>query len=372
MARRTFVHIGLPKTGTTYLQTTMWRNRPQLRRQGFLYPGTRRLDHYNAQQVIRGASRERLGANADAWDRIRDALTSWDGDGLLTHEFLCLARPAEIAPALEALQPTEVHVVVTVRDHVRQFPALWQEALKMNYDGSFDEFVAEALAGRRRGAWGFDSQDLPKILDRWSRVVSPERIHVIITPPAGAPRTLLWQRWCQVLGIDDSDFEPDAGRANESLGAAQAALLHRVKPFLTGDLTDGPVRHRWVRGYFGHEVLVPQRGERFGLRAEQSQELRKRSLDAAAFLREQGYDVVGEVGDLVPSESPPRMPHPDDVSPDEQLEVAARAIDTMIHDVRALTLDKERLERQLRRRPPPSRLRRLRRRVRNRLRGARR
>lgn len=372
MARRTFVHIGLPKTGTTYLQTTMWRNRPQLRRQGFLYPGAKRLDHYNAQQVIRGAPRERLGANADAWDRLREALTSWDGDGLLTHEFLCLARPGEIEPALAALQPTEVHVVVTVRDHVRQFPALWQEALKMNYDGGFDEFVAEALAGRRRGAWGYESQDLPAILERWSGAVPPERIHVITTPPADAPRTLLWQRWCQVLGIDDSEFVADAGRANESLGAAQAALLHRVKPLLTGDLNQGPVRHRWVRGYFGHEVLVPQRGERFGLRSGQADQLRQRSLETAAFLREQSYHVVGEVDDLVPPESPPRLPHPDDVSPDEQLEVAARAIDAMIHDVRALTIEKERLERRLRRRAPASRWRRLGHKVRRRLREARR
>jgi hypothetical protein len=353
MARRTFVHIGLPKTGTTYLQTMMWRNRPQLQRQGLLYPGSKRLDHYHAQQAVRGGSAERMGDKADSWDRVRSELTAWEGDGLFTHEFLCLAKPRQIRRMLEALAPTEVHVVVTVRDHVRQFPALWQEALKMNYDGTLDEFVADALAGRRRGAWGYNSQDLPAILDRWSRRVPPERIHVITTPPPDAPRRLLWERWCQVLGIDDSGFVRDAGRPNESLGAAQAALMHDLKPFLTGDLNNGSVRHRWVRKYFGHEVLVPQRGARFGLRPEQAAQLRERSLAAVAHLEAGGYDIVGDVSDLVPGEPPPAVPHPDDVPAEERLEVAARAINQMIHDVRDLTRANERLEARLRNRPQP-------------------
>ena len=30
--KRLYLHIGLPKTGTTFLQTTMWENRRALRR----------------------------------------------------------------------------------------------------------------------------------------------------------------------------------------------------------------------------------------------------------------------------------------------------------------------------------------------------
>ena len=69
MARRVFVHIGLPKAGSTFLQTTMWQNRRPLRAQGFLYPGSKRMDHYHASQAIRGARPENLGENAGTWDR---------------------------------------------------------------------------------------------------------------------------------------------------------------------------------------------------------------------------------------------------------------------------------------------------------------
>lgn len=345
MARRTFVHIGLPKTGTTYLQTMMWRNRSQLRDQRFLYPGSSRFDHYHAQRILRGKRPD--PDNVDAWDRVRDKLTSWDGDGLFSHEFLCLATPRQIGPALQELQPTEVHVIVTVRDLVRQVPALWQQTLKMHYGESFDEFTAAALAGRRPGPWGLKSQDVPAILDRWTKVVPASRIHVITTPPPGAPRGLLWERWCQALGIDDSGFDFGGSLANESLGAAQAALLLRVKPYLTGDLSPGPVRHRWVRKYFGHEVLVPQQGERFGVRPEHVAQLRKLSLATKHYLETHDVDVIGDTDELIPDESLAALPHPDDVSPEEQLDVAAAAIAHMIGDVRNLTMRNEELMTQL-------------------------
>ncbi len=353
MAKRVFLHIGLPKTGTTFLQTTMWHNRPQLAEQGFLYPGNKRMDHYWASQVVRGASATAMGRSADAWDRLRTELAAWSGDGLVSHEFFSMASRAEARQAVQDLAPAEVHVVLTVRDYQRQFPAVWQEALKMNSDLSFDEFMDDVLtlpAARRRarrrssgGGWGWRSQDIPAVLERWGRAVPPERLHVITVPPPDAPRTLLWDRWCEVLGIDDSGFDRDIHRANESIGAAQAALLRRLKPDLTGNLNDGNVRHRWVRKYFGHEVLVPQGGDRFTPRTHHAEVLRDLSREAADAVVAGGFPVTGDVEDLVPRDLPGSGPHPDDVTESEMLAVATKAINQMIHDVQALTLENEAL-----------------------------
>jgi hypothetical protein len=191
------------------------------------------------------------------------------------------------------------------------------------------------------------------VLGRWGATVPASRIHVITVPPPDAPRSLLWTRWCQVLGIDDSSFEHDVHYANESLGAAQAALLHRVKPHLTGDLNTGTVRHRWVRRYFGHEVLVPQGGARFAPRPAHAAQLRELSEEAAAAIAAGGYDVTGDVADLVPAVPPPEDgPYPDDVPDSELLEVAAKAIDRMIHDVKELTETNIALNAQLEQRSP--------------------
>lgn len=349
MARRVFFHVGVPKSGTTFLQTAMWHNRPQLRRQRFLYPGARRMDHYHASQVVRGASAKSLGRNADAWDRLVGALGSWKGDGLVSHEFFSMATAEQARAAVAALAPAEVHVVLTARDYVRQFPAVWQEALKMRWNGGLDEFMKLAFARELHGGWSWDSQDVPAVLERWASAVPAERVHVITVPPPGAPRDLLWKRWREVVGVDDSSFDMDLTFGNESLGVAQAALLRSVKPYLTGDLTQGPVAHRWVRAYFGHEVLVPQRGERFGLRPADAAELRRLSIEMTGAIERAGYHVVGDLADLVPAEDLPVLPHPDDVTETEMLEVAGRAFDTMIHDVRRLAAERDQWRQRARR-----------------------
>ncbi len=338
MAARVFLHIGVPKSGTTYLQTTMWHNRPALRAQGLLYPGNRRMDHFHACQDVR---RKRDRPPTGAWDRLREELSQWPQAGLISHEFFSMATAQEAQRAVAELAPAEVHVVLTARDYVRQFPAVWQEALKMSSALSLDEFMVAADEERLTGAWSWNSQDLTRVVANWATAVPTERLHIITVPPPSAPRELLWQRWCQTLGLDDSELDLSVSVGNESLGAAQAALLCRVKPHLTGPLTRKPVQHRWVRQYFGHEVLVPQRGERFGLRPEQVSALRERSLVAVETLRAAGYPVAGDLDDLVPQDERSPKPHPGDVTETEMLEVAAVAIDQMIRDVRRLTAQRD-------------------------------
>lgn len=336
MARRVFVHVGLPKAGSTFLQTTMWQNRELLRSRGFLYPGGKRMDHYHASQAIRGVSPETLGRHAGTWDRLRGELNAWSGDGLLSHEFLSMTTGPQ-AEQLVASLDGEVHVVVVLRDYVRQFPAVWQEALKMNSDLSVDDYMDEVLARRVKGAWGWRSQDVPAVLQQWSRAVPAHRLHVITVPPPGAPRNLLWDRWSQVLGLDTTGFDMETAHPNESLGAPQAALLQRVKPHLSGPLRKGPERHRWVRGYFAHDVLVPQRGPRLGLREDHRAALAEASAAAVAAVRDGGYPLAGDLDDLQPADEPD-LARPTEVSDAELVEVAVIAMERMIRDVRRLTL----------------------------------
>ena len=57
MAKRVFLHLGLPKTGTSYLQTILWSHRAELRGAGLLVPGRERRDHLWASLVIRDDAR---------------------------------------------------------------------------------------------------------------------------------------------------------------------------------------------------------------------------------------------------------------------------------------------------------------------------
>jgi len=341
MARRVFLHIGLPKTGTTFLQTVMWHNKRRLRRQGVLYPGSRRMDHYRASQVVRDVPAGVLGEHAGAWESLVTSLEEWPKTGVISHEFFSMASASQAERAVSRLEPAEVHVVVTARDYVRQFPAVWQEGLKMHRDLTLDEFMDGVLERETRGAWGWDSQDIPAVLNRWGKAVPADRVHLVTVPRPGAPRDLLWRRWCEVLGLDADAFDLDVAFGNESLGAAQAALLQRVKPYLSEEFEGGAVRHRWFRQYFGHEVLVPQAGERFGLRSHHADALRAMALEAVRSIEDAGYDVVGDLDELVPDAAPEARPHPDDYTDAQLLEVAGVAIEKMIRDVRDLTMSRD-------------------------------
>lgn len=351
MARRVFLHVGLPKTGTTYLQTRMWEQRDRLAEVDFLYPGSMRMDHYRAWQDIHKG----LGSSRDkgAWDRLRREVAAHSGDAIITHEFFSMATPEEAATVVAGLAPAEVHVVLTVRGYHLQFPAVWQEALKMGSRRTFSEFMEQVVASDRdaselTGAWSWKSQDIPAVLGAWATAVPSDRITVVTVPPPGSPRDRLWNRWCEAIGLDAERLDREAPFANESLGAPQAALMLRITPKVKGRLKKGRERHRWLRQYFGHEVLGPQKGPRFTPRAEEVDALRALAEEAVASVEASAVRVVGDLTDLVPPETVVGA-HPDDVTEEEIVETAAVAIETMIRDVRKLTIQNERLRRRLRR-----------------------
>jgi hypothetical protein len=348
MAEKIFFHVGLPKSGTTYLQTIMWQNRRRLRRQGWLYPGEKRFDHYNAFRGGHGGPGPDAERAARTWDSFVDALAQWPGTGFVSHEFWSTLDTGQAAAAIDRLRPADVEIVITVRDYVRQFTAVWQEALKMQATDSFGEFMTRALDRTLEGPWSWLSQDAPAVAERWAAAVGgADRVTLVTLPPAGAQRDVLWNRWTTALGFDDTGFTM-SGTGNESVGSTQAALLHRVKPFISAPITTKPEFHRWVRQYFGHEVLVPQAGPRYAMRPEEAAALREQAIADVARLRGGGYRVVGELDDLVPPPEPPSGPHPDDATEAEQLDVAARAIDQMIRDVRALTIERNEWRRRAR------------------------
>ncbi|MDZ5621224.1 hypothetical protein [Nocardioides bizhenqiangii] len=344
MATQVYFHVGAPKTGTTFLQGVMRHNREALREQGVLYPGTTARDHLHASQVVREVTKHPLRPErSESWDRLVDELAAWPGVGIISHEFFGMATEEQARAALERLAPAEVHVVLTARDYVRQFAADWQESLKMGLDLTLDAFLRRADRNRLPRPWGWNAHDVVGTLERWSATLPPERVHLVTVPQPGAPRDLLLRRFCSVVQIDPDALDLGAAFSNQSLGVVQAELLRRLKPHLSTPLDDAPERHRWLRGYFAHEVLLAQSGDRFTLRPEQAAVLAERARSAIESIRSAGYDVVGDLEELAPAPLDPDLRHPSDVSDGEVLESALVAIERMLTDVRTLTLQRDRL-----------------------------
>ena len=146
MARRIFLHVGSPKTGTTFLQEVLWSQKQLAKEQGLLLPLQAFFDHYLASLVVRDIEPQPQDAEraAGVWGRIVQASHEWDGDVLVSHELFAPATAEQAQRAIAAFGPdAEVHLVLTVRDLVRQIPAEWQEHVKHRSTAHFDEFVAD-------------------------------------------------------------------------------------------------------------------------------------------------------------------------------------------------------------------------------------
>src|SRR5262245_6225333 len=145
MARRVNIHVGLPKTGTTYVQQTLWESRQQLAHDGVLVPG-------ESHQVQRRAFWDLLGRRLrgveqtkvpGSWQELVDTAQRWTGrQVLLSEEFLVNARPAHVRRMVRAFEPAEVHVIVTVRDLARVIGSMWQQELSKGRTWPWSEFVA--------------------------------------------------------------------------------------------------------------------------------------------------------------------------------------------------------------------------------------
>ena len=309
MARRVFVHIGLPKAGSTFLQTTMWQNRGLLRARGFLYPGAKRMDHYHASQAVRGASRRRPRASTpDAWDRLREELNA-----------LGRRRPAQPrVPQHGHRRSRRADLVASLdgRGPRRRGPARLRPPVPGGVAGSAEDELRplrRRLHGRRcwpaqvPGRLGLALPGRPA--GAGASGAGPcraERLHVITVPPPGAPRHLLWDRWTRGARARHRRLRHgDRATPTSRSGAPQAALLQRVKPHLTGPLTKGPERHRWVRAYFAHEVLVPQRGAApRAARGPPARPGRGLVSGPSTAVREGGYPVAGDLTTSSPSDEP--------------------------------------------------------------------
>jgi hypothetical protein len=157
MAQRVFLHVGLPKTGTTYLQTLLWHNREVLRSQGVLLPGDSARQHLWASGVVREDPKlDRRSPEAKhAWDRLLTEINAWPGTALVSHEFFASAGAEQAERAVAALTDAEVHVVVTARETLSLVTARWQEYVKNGSTVPIDDYPADdEPSGNDDWDWG--------------------------------------------------------------------------------------------------------------------------------------------------------------------------------------------------------------------------
>jgi hypothetical protein len=300
---RIYLHIGAPKTGTTYLQDVLWRNQPALATQGVTLPGSGGLLHFHAAMDLRGM---RLGGHDDprisgSWDVLVDKTRQVRAEKVvISHEIFAASLSDSIDRVATDLEGYELHVVLTARDLGRQFPAVWQESLKNKSSRSFPRFLKRSLVGKRaakRPHIFWNAHDTVAVLERWSAIAPPERVHVVTSPPSGAPSDTLWNRFAAALEIDPSVVDLGVARPNASLTRVDAEVLRRVNAALPEDIT-WPEYHRLVKRRFNLLANEQVRGERTRIPESFRDAVLEQSQRIIDHIATSGYDVVGDLSDL--------------------------------------------------------------------------
>jgi hypothetical protein len=338
MSQRVYLHVGVPKSGTTFLQASLSSNRKDLRAAGVLYPGGEER-MFLAAVDVRGSHKawgRKRSEVEGAWDHVCRKARKHDGVTVISHELLGGASTRQVTEALTMLKGVEVHLVVTARDPARQATAEWQEGIKHGRRLTVEQFRTRVLSSssetdyaRRYRA----SQDLPDVLARWGATLPASRVHVVCCPPPDADPGLLWQRFAGVVGFDPEAFPPAGPEsANPSLGTTEIDLLRRVNVALDKRLVQ-PEYGQVVKQLYAQELLETGRSPRPVVPLAMHDDLRVVGERWAKEIDTAGYAVHGDLASLVPVAPVEPGPHPDDVPARAQVDSAVAATAELLLEV---------------------------------------
>jgi hypothetical protein len=321
MAQRVVVHIGLMKSGTTFIQGRLGANRPRLAAQDVLFPGPTWRRHVNAIQDLMGFQ----GHTPGSWDSLTEEINAYAGTAVISMEFLVMAGQRGIGILSRSFGDAELRIVVGVRDLGRTVPAMWQEAVKNRSTRTFAEYVEGIRDENEVGRRFWRQQHAGRIVSRWAENVGPDRVYVVTLPPPGAPSEVLWDRFSEVAGIRRESSWDEAPRTNESLGAASSLVMRRLN-----ELTeDYPVKDYKRRVKAVGKLLMPShRAEEDAIGFDPPGWLRDAARRIQTQISDGGVHVVGDLDDLTPLDVP--GVDPGTVGAEAQLDAALVAFEATL------------------------------------------
>jgi hypothetical protein len=333
MSRRVYLHVGTPKSGTSYVQDKLALNRGLLEQQGLDYVHTRTGNHFEAALDLLG---ERWAGEEKAargqWDALLLEARKARRHVLVSHEILAGASPESVARAMSSFPAHEVHVVLTARDLGRQIPAEWQERVKHRARRDYGSFLRGLQKNYTRNDWTspfWRAQHLPRILATWGADLPPERVHLVTVPPSGAPRDLLWNRFSGVVGLNQRTPYAESRTTNASIGGAEVTMLRRLNTELAARKVPRETYVDWVREGLVKEVLA-QRADKQPATVPPRRRPAVEEISAGWIeeIQKSGIHVVGDLDDLLPvwPEDGDHWPDPDAVDPELVAEAAIQSL----------------------------------------------
>ena len=352
MSQRVFLHVGVPKSGTTFLQSSLTlqpqgapRGRgalPRRRRSGCSSPPST-----SAARTRRGAA---AGSEVDgSWDALCRKARAHDGTTVISHELFAAASAHQVTAALTMLKGLEVHVVVTARDPARQAAAEWQEGIKHGRRLALRAVPRDGCStAPRRPTTRAGSAPPRTCRTCWPagapRCRPSQRARRLLPSPGRRPAAAVGavRRRGRVRRVRLEPAGPDS--ANASLGTVEVDLLRRVNVALDKRLVQ-PEYGQVVKQLYAQEILPVGRSP---ATRRTPGDVRRPGGRRRALGQGDRQGRVRRAGRprrrWCPSRRTEAGPHPDDVDPRDRLDSAVAATAELLLEVQRARADVARLE----------------------------
>lgn len=233
---RLVVHVGPPKTATTYVQRGLFSNAELLARHGVYLPRTARLElepnavcHHHLAWDLTGSPRFR--PDIGGWDALADELSGVDAETvLLSSEVLSRAVLVEgVGSRLNELLLSlgrEVSIVYVVRDQLSQINSYYAQQVKMLE--AVDAFAPQVSGVLRRG-----EADLELHAGRWYQSPSFDFVGVPFTALSN-PDPLVALLRAARIALPEAELVTGPEPVNITLGPVAVEALRLLRVYLHG------------------------------------------------------------------------------------------------------------------------------------------
>jgi hypothetical protein len=216
----TYIHIGLQKTGTTFLQRAMNLSRDELGSNGVVYPDPA-LDlnasksshghHFLAQALL--GKRTKFTPNADFSllpkhvAAIKGAIGARpDAVGVISSEVFSTLRPPAIKRLRELFPEDDVRILIYLRRQDAWIDSLYGQMVKVGRKSSIEAFIKDEQA----------RLDYNAVLRPWATAFGDERI--VVRTYENLQGSELWDDFMEAVGAPHAkDVKPKLDSANDSL-----------------------------------------------------------------------------------------------------------------------------------------------------------
>jgi hypothetical protein len=323
VAKRVVLHIGAMKSGTSFIQNVLNRNRERLQEHDVRFACDRwRHQVMAVHDLMDHGGPEQPPFDRDGyWLKLVEDVRSWPGTSVVSMEFLAPRQRPKIDIITEAFAGSDIQVVLTARDLARTLPAMWTETMQNRGIRTWEEFleaVHHPQEGEKIGQWFWRNQHIAGISERWSEAVGRDHFTLVTVPPKGAPPSTLWDRFASVADIPEGLCDLDV-RSNPGIDAASAMVLRALNERLEADGFNRQDYERVVKGVLAKQGFVRRGRESVPLGLDERW-VRRRSKQELSRLRELDLRVVGDLADL--EAAPVPGVHTRKVSAEQQLEAA--------------------------------------------------